>query len=48
LAARRVIAGGVTTHGSGIEALEMHGKVEMLSIADGFSIEGGGFEAFAR
>jgi hypothetical protein len=43
-----VIAGGLLTHGDGIEALEMHGKVEALSIADGFSIEGGGFQAFAR
>jgi hypothetical protein len=43
-----VVAGGVVTHGSGIEALEMHGKVEMMSITDGLSVEASGFQAFAR
>jgi hypothetical protein len=43
-----VVGGGVTTHGSGIEAIELHGRIEALNITDGVAVEGGGFQAFAR
>jgi hypothetical protein len=42
-----VAAGGVITHGSDAEALEMHGNLDAGSITDGF-VEVSRSEAFAR
>jgi hypothetical protein len=43
--ARRIaIAGGLITHGKGIDPLELHGAVEALEIAAGVASLGGGFE----
>jgi hypothetical protein len=42
---RAEIRGGLTTHGPGIEALELHGRVRELLIDGGLISTGGGFEA---
>jgi hypothetical protein len=43
--ARRIaIAGGLVTHGEGINPLELHGTVEALAVTEGFAAAGGGFE----
>jgi hypothetical protein len=39
-----VISGGLIAHGASVNPLEMHGTVEALRVADGFSAAGGGFE----
>ena len=42
--ARRVeVAGGLTTHGLGVDPLEMHGTIEALQITGGITGLGGGF-----
>ena len=38
-----VISGGLTTHGEGVEALEMQGGVDTLQITGGISTARGGF-----
>jgi hypothetical protein len=38
------VAGGLLTHGAGISALELHGAIECLRIADGFAVAGDGFD----
>jgi hypothetical protein len=38
------VAGGLITHGKGISPLELHGAVDSLQVADGFTAAGGGFE----
>ena len=44
--ARRIaVAGGLRSHGDGIEALELHGSVEELVIEGGFAVIGSGFPA---
>jgi hypothetical protein len=43
--ARRIaIAGGLITHGEGINPLELHGTVHELAVTEGFAAAGGGFE----
>ncbi len=43
-AAREIsVAGGLVTHGSGVEALELHGKIEDLSVRGGLEAAGQGF-----
>jgi hypothetical protein len=43
--ARKIsIAGGLITHGAGVNPLELHGAVDALQITDGFRAVGGGFE----
>jgi hypothetical protein len=43
--ARKVdVAGGLITHGPGISALELHGAIQCLRIADGFAVAGHGFD----
>jgi hypothetical protein len=43
--ARKVdVAGGLITHGAGISALELHGAIECLRIADGFAVVRDGFD----
>ena len=42
---RAEIRGGLITHGSGIEALELHGRVGELLVKGGLAPAGGGFEA---
>jgi hypothetical protein len=43
--ARKIaIAGGLITHGEGIDPLELHGTVDSLAITEGFAAAGGGFE----
>ena len=43
--ARKIaIAGGLITHGEGINPLELHGAVDALAITEGFAAAGGGFE----
>jgi len=43
--ARKIaVAGGVITHGVGINPLELHGWVDSLQIMQGFGALGGGFE----
>jgi hypothetical protein len=37
------IAGGLVSHGEGIEPLQVHGAIEVLEIAGGFTGWGGGF-----
>jgi hypothetical protein len=39
-----VIAGGLITHGKGVNPLELHGSVDTLQITEGFAAAGGGFE----
>ena len=39
-----VIAGGLMTHGEGINPLELHGMIDSLRITGGFAAAGGGFE----
>ncbi len=39
------IAGGLRTHGPGIDALQLHGEVACLSVEGGFGPAGGGFDA---
>jgi hypothetical protein len=39
-----VIAGGLITHGKGVNCLELYGTVDSLQITDGFAAAGGGFE----
>ena len=39
-----VIAGGLMTHGEGVNPLELHGAVDSLEITGGFAAVGGGFE----
>ena len=41
---RAEIRGGLTTHGSGVEALELHGRVRELVVQGGLAPAGGGFE----
>ena len=42
--ARKIaIAGGLVSHGEGIEPLQLHGAVEALEISGGFTAWGGGF-----
>ena len=44
-AARKIaIAGGLITHGTGINPLELHGSVETLQVSERFVAAGGGFE----
>jgi hypothetical protein len=38
------VAGGLITHGTGIDPLELHGAVESLHITEEFAAMGGGFE----
>jgi len=38
------IAGGLITHGDGINPLELHGALDSLQVTDGFAAAGGGFE----
>jgi hypothetical protein len=43
--ARKIaIAGGLITHGEGVNPLELHGAVDALEITGGFAALGGGFE----
>jgi hypothetical protein len=43
--ARKIsIAGGLITHGAGVNPLELHGTVDSLQITEGFAAAGGGFE----
>jgi hypothetical protein len=43
--ARKIaIAGGLITHGAGVNPLELHGKIDLLQIGDGAAAAGGGFE----
>jgi hypothetical protein len=42
---RAEIRGGLTTHGAGIEALDLHGRVRELLVNGGLISAGGGFEA---
>ena len=43
--ARKIaIAGGLITHGEGVNALELHGAVDALAVSEGFAALGGGFE----
>jgi hypothetical protein len=45
--ARKItIAGGVITHGEGVNPLELHGAIDSLEIGGGFAAAGGGFEGF--
>jgi hypothetical protein len=39
------VAGGLTTHGKGIEPLELHGNIDTFSVSGGFVAAGGGFDA---
>jgi hypothetical protein len=39
-----VVAGGLITHGAGIDPLELHGMVDSLQITEGLVAAGGGFE----
>jgi hypothetical protein len=39
-----VIDGGLTTHGQGVDALELHGSIESLRVTGGFLAAGGGFD----
>jgi len=39
-----VVAGGLITHGEGVDPLELHGKIDSLQITEGFAAAGGGFE----
>jgi hypothetical protein len=41
---RLAVSGGLTAHGAGINALELHGEVETLEIAGGIAGLGGGFD----
>jgi hypothetical protein len=38
------IAGGLVTHGHGIDPMEMHGAIRTLQITEDFAAAGGGFE----
>ena len=38
------VAGGLVTHGAGINPLELHGSIEHLEVSDGFTPAGGGFD----
>jgi hypothetical protein len=38
------VLGGLVTHGSGIEALELHGRIGELEISGGFEAAAGGFD----
>ena len=43
--ARKIaIAGGLITHGEGINPLELHGTVDSLQVTEGFAAAGGGFD----
>jgi hypothetical protein len=43
--ARKImIAGGVVTHGEGIDPFELHGAVDSLLVTDGLWAAGGAFE----
>jgi len=43
--ARKIaIAGGLITHGEGINPLDLHGAVDAFAITEGFAAAGGGFE----
>jgi len=43
--ARKItVAGGLITHGNGINPLELHGRVDSLQITEGVAAVGGGFE----
>lgn len=42
--ARRIaIAGGLRSHGDGIEAVELHGSIDDFAVEGGFIVTGGGF-----
>ena len=44
-AARKIaIAGGLITHGAGVNPLEVHGQVDSLQITEGVAAAGGGFD----
>jgi hypothetical protein len=38
------IAGGLITHGEGVNPLELHGALDSLQVSGGFAAAGGGFE----
>ena len=38
------VAGGLRTHGKGVDALEMHGHIETLRICGSLAATGGGFD----
>lgn len=40
-----IVDGGLLSHGDGIEAFELHGRVESLRVSAGFGSTGRGFEA---
>jgi hypothetical protein len=40
------IAGGLITHGQGIDPLELQGVIASLRVTEGFAAAGGGFEKF--
>jgi hypothetical protein len=43
--ARKIaIAGGLVTHGAGVNPLELHGQVDSLQITEGAAAAGGGFD----
>jgi hypothetical protein len=43
--ARRIdIAGGLITHGEGVDPLELNGTIESFQVTDGFAVGSGGFE----
>jgi hypothetical protein len=43
--ARKIaVAGGLITHGAGINPLELHGSVDSLQITEGLAASGGGFD----
>jgi hypothetical protein len=44
LAKKIVVAGGLITHGEGVNPLEVHGAVDSLQITEVFAAVGGGFE----
>ena len=39
-----VVEGGLVSHGSGIDPIQLHGSVTILSVSGGFSAVAGGFE----
>jgi hypothetical protein len=38
------VAGGLVTHGAGVNPLELDGSIERLQVTDGFTAAGGGFD----
>ena len=43
-ASKVAVAGGLITHGEGVNPLELHGAIDSLEITEGFAAVGGGFE----